>query len=253
MCRALGEAPLLVDVGTDHALLPLAWLEQHPKAQALGIDRAPSPLDRARIHRAQSPSGERLELRLQEGLGSLEPPQGSAISICGMGGVTMAQILRDSLAVRRKASLRLVLAPNDRACELRQALHSLGWALQNEDACWDRGRYYPVLVAHPASDSPSSLSPLQLQFGPHLLAQGHPALARWLHAQHARWSAILRTRARAGSSDAPAEPLAIQEAWTRYFAQHWGPIHAPLRIDRPTEPAAQSNIDVRGSGTGSTR
>lgn len=253
VCRALGAAPLLVDVGTDHALLPLAWLAEHPQSQALGIDRAQSPLDSARIHRAQSPHGDRLELRLQEGLGTLEPPQGAALSVCGMGGVTIAQILKASVAVQRKAPLHLVLAPNDHAFELRQCLYSLGWTLHNEEACWDRGRYYSILIARPATQHPAPFDPLHLQFGPHLLEQAHPALARWLHAQHARWSAIQNARAQAGSPHAPPEHLAIQEAWTRYFAQHWGPISAPLRIDIPTGPAAQSSIDVRGSGTGSIR
>lgn len=253
VCQALGAAPLLVDVGTDHGLLPLAWLHEHPQSHAIGIDRSPSPLERARIHRAQSPIGERLELRLQDGLGSLEPPQASAISICGMGGSSIARILKASVAVQRKAPLRLVLAPNDRVFELRQHLYSLGWSLQSEDACWDRGRYYPVLIAEPAPAHPPRLDPLHMQFGPHLLEQAHPALARWLHTQHARWSAIQNARAKADSPSTPLEPIAIQEAWTRYFAQHWGPITAPIRIDIPTDAAAQSSIDVRGAGTGSIR
>lgn len=226
VCQSLGPGPLLVDVGTDHALLPLAWLARHPTGRAIGIDRAKAPLARAKEHRAHSAAASRLELWLQDGLGDgcLEPAP--LVSICGMGGRSIAKILRHSTAVQQHRVQRLVLGPNDHAKALRIALFELGYGLSDEQACWDRAQYYPLLIATPAAPGPP-LPEAALRFGPHLLTRAHPALARWLAAQHRRLSRIEQARAPALLTPAQRHTLdLIGESWIQHFLTPYGEIEA---------------------------
>lgn len=232
--RAIGAAPLLIDIGTDHAHLPLSWLAEHPRARALGIDRSELPLARARLHRRSCPQGERLILRCQDGLGDLLPPSPAAVSMSGLGGLNMAQILERSETLPHPHFRRLVLAPNDRPQELRTTLFRLGWSIVDEDACWERDHFYPVIIAARPGAAAPPMDVLQLRFGPKLLEKGHPALARWLCTQGRRLHTICLQRAPLRAPQAIVEQLlAVRRAYRKYFASPLGEQDKSSWIDSP--------------------
>lgn len=234
MCRQVGPASFLVDVGTDHALLPLAWLSLQPEARALGVDRAQQPLLGAAQNRECSPAGARLELRQHVGLGELSVPEDAVLSVSGMGGVSIQEILHGALAVRQHQLSRIVLGPNDRCDAVRAALRDLGWQISKEDALWDRGRFYPVIQATPAGEKPQILELLDLRFGPHLLRNAHPALATWLHRQALRLGQI---RAQLAPKCPPPELKnslkTITAAWAQYFQDRYGELLNPHGLTAP--------------------
>lgn len=216
----LGPGPSLADIGSDHALLPLAWLRLQPAGQAIAIDRAPAPLEGAARHRAQSAVGERLILRRGDGLLALHDQCPHLVSICGLSGRGILGILQRDPHGRREAIQRFVLAPNDRDYYLRAALPKLGLQLVDEDALWERERYFPILIACPQKAArPTEISPasppnatlaqalgsstpsatemaqtpapklaqaLAQRFGPFLLARRDTSLRRYLIAQQKR-------------------------------------------------------------------
>lgn len=232
--RCIGAASYLIDVGTDHALLPLAWLEQHPRARALGIDQAQQPLEGAEQNRQRSAAAQRLDLRLQSGLADLHPPENSVLSICGMGGRSIQQILGDAIAVRQHQLSRMVLSPNDRPDVVRATLIELGWAICAEDALWDHGRFYPVISARKAKDQAQALDPLSLRFGPHLLANQHPALATWLVLQAQRLNKIqVRLAPKAPPKELVANLEELHAAWARYFEARHGALFNPRGLTVP--------------------
>lgn len=226
--RCIGAAPLLIDVGTDHALLPLSWLGSHPQSRALGIDRGELPLQRAQQNREKSLEGSRLELRLQSGLGTLVPPPNAVLSICGMGGLSIQEILCNAVAVRQHQLARVVLGPNDRFDAVRTTLSRLGWRIYAEDALWERERFYPVIQAAPCPAAPETLDALALHFGPQLLKDAHPALGLWLHRHALR---LRQIQARMAPKCPPAELLAhlkaIQDAWNTAFQNQYGALESP--------------------------
>lgn len=273
--QAIGPASFLIDVGTDHALLPLAWLGEHPSARALGIDRGEKPLAQAAQNKAASPAGARLQLRLQSGLGALCPPPAAALSISGMGGHSIRDILQNAVAVRQHHFSHIVLGPNDRFDVVRGTLAELNWRICAEDALWERGRFYPLIQASSASQAPwdkasegtkfcatpapdpkasapgpgpppslassldetkPALDPLALRFGPYLLSDAHPALARWLHLQALRLDQI---QARLGPKRTTPQLIAnfdaIKIAWAQYFKIRYGELLTPRGLtDAPS-------------------
>ena len=117
----------LVDVGTDHALLPIAMLKRNVIRTAVGIDKNPGPLVQARINRSNSDLESTLTLNCSNGLSEVALCSEDAVVIAGMGGETIRQILSET-------SWRgvLVLQPNRGASKLRGWLYQQGWMATKE-------------------------------------------------------------------------------------------------------------------------
>jgi len=114
----------VVDVGTDHAQLPIWLVEQGRVERALAVDVADGPLSQARKQAAAwAPS---VEVRQSDGLAGIEPGEVDCVTICGMGGLTVARILSSAQDVLAHVR-RVVVQPQGMAREVRSVLLSMGW------------------------------------------------------------------------------------------------------------------------------
>ena len=98
----------LADIGTDHALLPSALVLAGRVPRALACDRAHGPLACARLTVARHGLGERVHLRLGEGLAAVRPGEVATVVIAGMGPDTLLAVLAADLEQVRGLT-RLVL------------------------------------------------------------------------------------------------------------------------------------------------
>lgn len=132
----------LADVGTDHGRLPV-WLVQNGHVtHALATDIRPLPLERARRTAAEAGVGD-IRFLLCDGLCGVGAETVDTVVIAGMGGETMAEILRRAPWVRD--GVLLLLQPMTKAEELRRCLPELGLAVQREALAMEGGRYYQIL------------------------------------------------------------------------------------------------------------
>ncbi|HNC99274.1 MAG TPA: class I SAM-dependent methyltransferase [Myxococcota bacterium] len=209
-CLAV-QVPLqakVVDVGTDHGLLPLWLLAQHRVAVAFGVDRSAEALAGAR--RNQQRFGLPLELRVGVGLSSVQREDFDCMTMAGMGAEEMMATLETC-----PPSLRWVgLQPHRGADQLRGWLHRRGWTVVGEQVVEEGGRFHPLLWALRGSD-PDPLATADQSFGRLLLHQDRAALRRYLEAEQRRCTVpLLEGRGRdvalllaqlAGSNGAPVE------------------------------------------------
>ena len=84
----------LADVGTDHGKLPITLLIEGHIAHAIGSDLREGPLDHAA--RNAEEHGVILPLRLAAGLDGISPEECDTVTIAGMGGQTIAEILQNA-------------------------------------------------------------------------------------------------------------------------------------------------------------
>jgi tRNA (adenine22-N1)-methyltransferase len=190
----LSGRPML-DVGTDHGLLPAALVASGRVPSAVASDIGSEPLAVAAATIARHDVGATVSLRCADGLRAISPGEVATIVIAGMGAQRIARILGESPAQRDSAA-RLVLAPNDDVPFLRGWLARYGYALVDERLVVDRERHYVVLAAEAGEWSPTEA---ELQVGPWLMRRGGPVFERWLRRELA-----LAERARAGLSRAGA-------------------------------------------------
>lgn len=192
----------VADIGTDHALLPSALVLRGQVPRALACDRAPGPLACARLTVARHGLGERVQLRLGEGLAALRAGEVDTVVIAGMGPGTMLGVLAADLEHVHRLT-RLVLQPNFGAETVRRWLAAHALALVDERLAEDRGRFYTVLAAEPGADDPAQLAARDAAdwaLGPFVLRRGGKTLPRWLHDELQRCE---QAAAGLGRSDAP--------------------------------------------------
>lgn len=167
----------LVDVGSDHAYLPLFLVEQGRIDFAVAGEVVQGPYQSALQNVQLSGKSDLIQVRLANGLAAVRTDdQITAVSIAGMGGRLIADILesgKDKLATVQ----RLILQPNNREDDVRQWLQVNGFSLIAERILEEHGKRYEVLVAEPGE---MELSEVELRFGPYLMQeQSQVFLDKW--------------------------------------------------------------------------
>ena len=176
------------DIGTDHGQLPCFLVQQGICPRAVACDVNAQPLAGARRLIAEMQLAEQVETRLGDGLSVLQPGEVETVTISGMGGALMTELLTNSPAVVSALSA-LVLQPNLAANLLRQWAVEQGWHIAAEELVYEDGRYYEVLGLKPGPGA--ALSEAELWLGPRLLAERHPLLPAYVQAEWAAEERVL--------------------------------------------------------------
>ncbi len=134
------------DIGTDHGYLicELALRGVIPRGYACDINAL--PLERARKTVARCGLGDRIELRLCDGLSGLTPGCARDIVVAGMGGELICDIIAAADWLR-DGDIRLILQPMTKADELRAYLCRSGFDILAERAALAGKHVYTVISA----------------------------------------------------------------------------------------------------------
>ncbi|MEQ9763733.1 tRNA (adenine(22)-N(1))-methyltransferase [Streptococcus jiangjianxini] len=159
---------VLLDVGSDHAYLPIALLEQNVIKRAIAGEVVEGPYQSAVKNVQSSNLPDKIEVRLANGLAAFDPRDHvTAITICGMGGRLISDIL-EAGKEKLGAIERLILQPNNREDDLRHWLQENNFQIVSEIIMTENKKYYEIIVAEHGS---MALNSRELRFGPHLLKE----------------------------------------------------------------------------------
>lgn len=170
----------LLDVGCDHASVPLELLAQASVNEVLLLDINAGPLERAR-ERSQTlfPGGsEKINFLQTDGLEGVDCRPDDIVLISGMGGEAIARILENAYGGTSCRPARLILQPQTKQYELRSSLQKLSLSLSHECLVWDSERFYTIIVCDNTNDEPPSYSQLELYVGPQLILAVQESLHR---------------------------------------------------------------------------
>lgn len=143
----------LADIGTDHAYLPVSLLLEGLIPSAVAADIRKGPLDRARQTAREYGCTEKVTFRLCDGLSDVKSYETDVISIAGMGGETIADILSAAKWVKEKG-LPVILQPMSSQPELRRWLWQNGYSIQQEKIVQEGDTLYVVIFAVPGQSVP---------------------------------------------------------------------------------------------------
>lgn len=135
----------LADIGTDHAYLPVYLVQSGVCPSAIASDIGAGPLDAARRTVTENGLTSEIALRLGDGLATVSAGEVEDIAIAGMGGETIAAILKAAPWVQNEG-IRLILQPMTRAEDLRRWLLTHGFSVLEEHLITDGRHLYPVLA-----------------------------------------------------------------------------------------------------------
>lgn len=151
----------VIDVGTDHARIPV-WLAQENRVRHVwASDIRPGPLRGAAALMAETGTGAVVSLRMTDGLNGFSSADGDTVILAGMGGETIISIL--SAAPWTREHTALILSPHTKQAELRAFLCENGYEITQEQLICDAGRIYPLLTA--IGGVPAVYSPAELSLG----------------------------------------------------------------------------------------
>ena len=162
----------VVDIGTDHALLPIFLIQNGLSSKVIGVELNDGPYLKAKDKVASLGLDKYIELRLGDGLEPVMGDQVNIIVIAGMGGQTVIEILKKATSLLGKVD-RIILQPMNR-CELvRNYIHyTKGLTIADEDIVMEGDRLYEVIIAEPGVSQ--DFDDILIEIGPMLFRKKHP-------------------------------------------------------------------------------
>ncbi|RON38714.1 tRNA (adenine-N(1))-methyltransferase [Pseudomonas brassicacearum] len=203
----------LADIGSDHGYLPVALMRRGAIAAAVAGELALTPFRSAERTVRENDQDLRITVRLANGLAAIEPGDGiTAISICGMGGETIRDIL-DSGKARLSGQERLILQPNGGEQPLRQWLMENGYRILCEELLRENRFDYEIIVAERAG--PVMYTAEELYFGPLQMQARSPAfLIKWQRILREKQKTLTHfARARQAVPEEKVQEITRQAQW----------------------------------------
>ncbi|WP_442594985.1 tRNA (adenine(22)-N(1))-methyltransferase [Neobacillus sp. D3-1R] len=182
----------IADIGSDHAYLPCYVVKKGRVPFAIAGEVVEGPFQSALRQVKQEGLTDKIDVRKGDGLEVISPNEVDCITIAGMGGALISNIL-EAGKEKLLGVKRLILQPNISAISIRQWLIENNWELINEKILEEDGKTYEVLVAErgiplkPYSTDKNK----KLLMGPFLITnKNHVFEKKWLEEKR-NWENIL--------------------------------------------------------------
>ncbi|HGK2355919.1 TPA: tRNA (adenine(22)-N(1))-methyltransferase TrmK [Streptococcus pneumoniae] len=169
------QGAILLDVGSDHAYLPIELVERGKIESAIAGEVVEGPYQSAVKNVEAHGLEEKIQVRLANGLAAFEEEDRvSVITIAGMGGRLIARILEEGLGKLANVE-RLILQPNNREDDLRIWLQDHGFQIVAESILEEAGKFYEILVVEAGQ---MKLSASDVRFAPFLSKEVSPVFVQ---------------------------------------------------------------------------
>lgn len=211
---------VLADIGSDHALLPVAAVLSGRASRAIAGEVNDGPLRAAQKQVADAGLANKIAVRCGDGLHVLKAGEADVITIAGMGGALIATILDEGRGLLPDVR-QLVLQPNVGEELLRNWLLHSGWVVTEEHILEEDGKIYEVLTALPESLSPLSQEELYapvylsggytldaallLRMGPHLVKEANEVFFKKWQGEIVKLQFVLKQMVRSELESARAK------------------------------------------------
>ena len=211
--RLLSAVPYLtkggavIDVGTDHAYLPIHLVGQNISSRALACDINQGPIESARRNIAAAHLSRRIDTLCTDGLHGAENFDPDDILIFGMGGELIIRILSEAPWVK-DPNIGLVLQPMTRAHLLRRWLLENGFDIVGETITHE-DRYYQTVAARYSGKS-EEYTEEELLLGRLNIQNNAPNLCGFVEHEIGVWEAIRRGKALSATADTRDEDRTLQ-------------------------------------------
>lgn len=179
----------VADIGSDHALLPSYLISEGISPYAIAGEVNKGPLEAARRQIDALKIADKVDVRLGSGLKVINDGEVEVITIAGMGGGLIVEILQEGFAKLNNIE-RLILQPNVGSELVRDWLDNNKWNIINEEILEEDGRIYEIIVAEqragnydPSYQGQDRAKEDLYRLGPILWQRGTPVLYEKWHGE----------------------------------------------------------------------
>ena len=131
----------VADIGTDHAYLPIYLVQTGISDKIYACDVRKEPLRRAKLHIDEYGLSDKITTRLCDGLKGIDKGTVDTVTICGMGGRLMKNILEAGMD-KLGDNTQLVLSAQSELRDFRKYLLETGIDIKSEHMLLEDGKYY---------------------------------------------------------------------------------------------------------------
>ena len=189
----------VADIGTDHGYLPV-YLAQNGLARSIiASDISTGSLKSA--HRSADKYGvaDKITFVVAPGLSGINKADVDTVVISGLGGESIAEILKDSTWIKHSGA-RLILQPQSKLNKLCCFLRDNDYSIHDARLASDSGRFYVVILAG-GGKSDSILEP-EIELLTWLMFKKDPHITDYLNVLIAKTRRTLDGKEKSGAPDA---------------------------------------------------
>lgn len=143
------ENESIIDIGTDHAYVPIVAMQRKIIKKAIASDIRKGPLEIAKKNIIDNGFEKKIEVVLSDGFENILPGAKTAI-ISGMGGLVICDIIGRAKNILPTLE-QLILQPQNNIYYVRKLLHANGFAIRNEILLYQQN-FYNIINAHRGED-----------------------------------------------------------------------------------------------------
>ncbi|MDG5470835.1 tRNA (adenine(22)-N(1))-methyltransferase TrmK [Jeotgalibacillus sp. ET6] len=193
------KGSVTADIGSDHAYLPCYLIHKKIAVSAIAGEVAEGPFQSALKQVEDDGLKQVINVRKGSGLSVLNIGEVDVVTIAGMGGPLISQILEDGKS-KLPGVQRLILQPNISAISIRDWLTRNQWKLIAEEILEEDGKVYEILVAEP-SERLIELTYADRLLGPFLAKENSAVFQQKWNEEYKQWERILRQLTQAEPSE----------------------------------------------------
>ena len=189
IANMVSPTAFVVDIGTDHGLLPIFLLCSKKVDKACAVDKSPKALLQAKKNISRFSVSQNCIAVQSDGFVNLNYQDPATICLSGMGGHTMISILQRGLDTRYEIHhpiREIIMQPNKSALLVRQTMSHWKWFLTSETLTKERNLFYVTMKwsKQPVKEQ-AELSPKEMFLGSSFLTkEKSQTYLEWL--QHER-------------------------------------------------------------------
>jgi len=227
------DADIVADIGCDHGHFGAVLLTENRCKRLIAADVSAKALAKAQTRLRGMGLSDRTVFAVADGLEALASlPNGVADVVCilGMGGDTLAGILRRGQD--RLHGATVILGAQTELPLVREALQAIGYQIADERVAQDDGRLYLLMRAMPQSATAAPYTERELLLGPCLLSALPKEWEPWL-ARKQRLLTAAVVAMRSATTQRDAQRLAGAQRELLYTQEALHAIHQKY-VERPT-------------------
>ncbi len=140
IAKQINKDERVLDVGTDHGLLPIILVKDGITKNVVASDLNKEPLNAAIENIENDGLTSVIKTELMNGIEGIDENQYDTIIIAGMGGITISEIIKS-----KKHNGRFIIHSTTNLIEVREALQDIGFEITNEWVVFE-GKIHNVII-----------------------------------------------------------------------------------------------------------
>ena len=138
----------VIDVGCDHAYLPIYLCKTKKNIQVIASDINPNPLSIAKDNIKKENLESKIKVEQRDGIENI-PKYIDTVVISGMGGILISDIISKRCELTNIKYL--ILSPNNEFERVRKTLNKINYTIIEEEIVIENKKVYLVIKAVPSS------------------------------------------------------------------------------------------------------